>query len=90
MFDLLLGQHPDGEMEQRSARGTFAIGDSQDIGVFHASDNATSVPVEFDTERNFDFLDYQNSGAGLASSGDVAQCRSHRITTQMFIGTRNH
>jgi hypothetical protein len=39
------------------------MGNSQDVCLLYVLDDVTDVTIEYDTERNFDFLDWEYSGA---------------------------
>jgi hypothetical protein len=77
--------------------GTFSIDNLQDICLFHISGSTTAVTTYYDTERGFDFLDYEYSArtsGGYTGSGSISnssldytafQWHSNSETVSLFI-----
>jgi hypothetical protein len=62
--------------------GNFTLGNSQDICLFHVSDNVTTVEASFDTQSNRDYLDVEYSGSAdtsLSYSGidNISESSTH-------------
>jgi hypothetical protein len=54
---------PNEQWGASQTKGNFTLGHSQNICLFHVSDNVTNVAGVYDTEFEFDYLYYQYSGS---------------------------